>query len=112
MAENKHYITQAQENGAVLISEEVMVSIIYQAVGEVENVALSGKPGINWGKGIKITILDDTQVEVKCYIDVLYDQSVVDAAAAVQEAVTNALESMTGVKVASVNVTVVGVKRQ
>lgn len=112
MAENKHYITQAQENGAVLISEEVMVSIIYQAVGEVENVALSGKPGKNWGKGIKITILDDTQVEVECYINVSYNQPVVEAASAVQEAVTGALESMTGVQVSGVNVNVVGVIRQ
>lgn len=112
MAETKRYITQAQEGGEVLISEEVLVSIIYQAVGEVENVALSGKPGINWGKGIKLTILDDSQVEVKCYIDVAYNQSVMDLSAAVQEAVISALESMTAVKVAGVNVNVVGVLRQ
>ena len=111
MAENKHYITQNQENGNVLISEEVLVSIIFQAVAEVENVALSGIKGKNWGKGIKVSIVDDETVEVKVYISVSYNQSVVAAAANVQESITNALESMTGVKVANVNVNVVGVDR-
>ena len=109
MAEN--YITQNHENGSVLIAEEVLVSIIFQAVAEVENVALSGIKGKNWGKGIKVTILDNESVEVKVYISVSYNQSVVSAAANVQESVTNALESMTGVKVANVNVNVVGVDR-
>ena len=36
MAENKNYITQTQENGSVLIAEEVLVSIIFQAIAEVE----------------------------------------------------------------------------
>ena len=109
MAEN--YITQNHENGSVMISEEVLVSIIFQAVAEVENVALSGIKGKNWGKGIKVTIVDDASVEVKVYISVSYNQSVVSAAANVQEAVTNALESMTGVKVSNVNVNVVGINR-
>lgn len=111
MADNKQYITQAQDNGSVLISEEVLVSIIYHAVEDVENVVLSGKPGMNWGKGIKVTIVDDNQVEVKCYINVAYDQSVVTAAKAVQEAITTALESMTGVQVLNVNVNVCGIAR-
>ena len=111
MAENKQYITQAQENGSVLISEEVLVSIIFQAVAEVENVTLSGKPGKNWGKGIKVTILDDDKVEVKCYINVAYNQSVVDAASTTQDAIVNALESMAGVTVAGVNVNVCGIDR-
>ena len=110
MAESK-YIAQIQENGSVMISEEVLVSIIYHAVEEVDNVALSGKPGKNWGKGIKVAILDDNQVEVVCYINVNYNQSVVSAAAAAQEAVTNALESMAGVKVSGVNVNVCGIIR-
>lgn len=109
MAEN--YITQNHENGSVMISEEVLVSIIFQAVAEVENVALSGIKGKNWGKGIKVTIADDDSVEVKVYISVSYNQSVVSAAANVQEAVTGALESMTGVKVSNVNVNVVGINR-
>ena len=111
MADNK-YITQTQENGCVLISEEVLVNIISVAVEEVEGAQLSGKPGINWGKGIKLTIDDVNAVTVKCYINVSYNQSVVDVAAAVQESVDIALESMAGVTVNAVNVNVVGISRQ
>ena len=103
MAENK-YITQTQENGSVLISEEVLVNIISLAVAEVEGAQLSGKPGINWGKGIKLTIDEENRVSVKCYINVSFNQSVVAIAAA--------LESMAGVTVLGVNVSVVGVIRQ
>ena len=39
-------------------------------------------------------------------------QSVVSVAAAVQEAVTNVLESMAGVKISAVNVNVCGIVRQ
>ena len=111
MAENK-YITQTQENGQVLIAEEVLVNIISQAVAEVEGAELSGKPGINWGKGIKLTIDEQSRVAVKCYINVDFNQSVVAIAANVQENVASALESMAGVEVLSVNVSVVGVSRK
>jgi uncharacterized alkaline shock family protein YloU len=111
MAENK-YITQNQENGSVLIAEEVLVNIISVAVAEVEGAELSGKPGINWGKGIKLTIDEESRVAVKCYINVDFNQSVVAIAANVQENVANALESMAGVTVLSVNVSVVGVTRK
>lgn len=111
MAENKQYITQIQDNGSVQISEEVLVAIISQAVAEVENVSLSGVKGKNWGKGIKVNIIDDDQVEVTCYINVAYNQSVVTLAKAVQDAITTALESMTGVKVVGVNVNISGIER-
>ena len=111
MAENK-YITQNQENGSVLIAEEVLVNIISVAVGEVEGAELSGKPGINWGKGIKLTIDEESRVAVKCYINVDFNQSVVAIAANVQENVASALESMAGVNVLSVDVSVVGVTRK
>ena len=111
MAENK-YITQTQENGQVLIAEEVLVNIISLAVAEVEGAELSGKPGINWGKGIKLTIDDENTVTAKCYINVAYNQSVVNIASAVQESVTVALESMSGVTVRGVNISVVGISRK
>ena len=111
MAENK-YITQAQENGNVMISDEVLVSIIALAVEEVEGVTLSGKPGKNWGKGIKIAIGEDDKVEVKVYINVSYNHSVTAAAQSVQDSIRVALESMTGVVVSAVNVDVVGIIRQ
>ena len=112
MAENKHYITQIQENGNVMISDQVLVNIISHAVSDVEDVTLSGKPGKNWGKGIRVDIDEDDRVEVKVYITVSYNHSVTDAAAAVQDSIRTALESMTAVEVTGVNVDVVGINRQ
>ena len=46
MADNKQYITQDQECGKIMISEDVLVTIIAHAVTEVEGVSgLSVKPG-------------------------------------------------------------------
>ena len=122
MAENKQYITQTQENGTVQISEDVLAAIIIQSVKEVEGVhGLNMKPGSDladmigkksWGKGMKITIAEDDSVSVDCEILIAYGQSVVAVAQNVQETVTTHLESMTGVKVTSVNVNVCGIVRQ
>ena len=122
MAENKQYITQMQNNGSVMISEDVVATIIEHAVHEVEGViGLSTKPGADiaeligkksWGKGMKITIAEENVLHVDCNVIVAYGQSVVAVAKAIQEAITAALESMTGVKVASVNVNICGIAAQ
>ena len=122
MAENKQYITQVQTNGSVMISEDVVATIIEHAIGEVEGViGLSTKPGADiaeligkksWGKGMKITIAEDNELRVDCNVIVAYGQSVVAVAKAIQDAITAALESMTGVKVTSVNVNVCGISAQ
>lgn len=122
MAENKQYITQSQENGSVMISEDVIATIVEHAVSEVEGiVSLNMKPGADivdliskksWGKGLKITIKEDDSVCVECDVVIAYGQSVVAVANNVQSAVTSALESMTGVNVESVNVNVCGIARQ
>ena len=122
MAENKQYVTQIQENGSVLISEDVINTIVVHAIEEVEGVVgLNVKPGAdivemigkkNWGKGLKITIGEEDVITVDCNITVAYGQSVVTVAGAVQTSVTNALESMAGVKIAAVNVNVCGIVRQ
>lgn len=122
MAENKQYITHVQDNGTVMISEDVVASIITLSVKEVEGVvSLSVKPGAdiadmfgkkNWGKGMKITIGDDNAICVDCDILIGYGQSVVAVAQAVQESITGHLESMTGAKVSYVNVNVCGITRE
>ena len=122
MADNKQYITQVQDNGAIMISEEVIATIVAHAVEDVEGVvSLSTKPGAdiadmigkkNWGKGMKIIIAENNDVTVDCNVIIGYGQSVVSVANAVQQAVTGALESITGVKVAAVNVNVCGIVRQ
>lgn len=122
MAENKQYVTQQQEHGSILISEDVITTIVANAVNEVEGiVGLSVKPGAdiadmigkkNWGKGMKITIGQDDELYIDCNVNVGYGQSVVNVAKSVQEAVTAALESTAGVKVVAVNVNVCGIIRQ
>lgn len=122
MAENKQYITQVQTNGNVMISEDVIATIIEHAVQEVEGViGLSTKPGSdiaeligkkNWGKGMKVSIADGNELHVDCNLIVAYGQSVVTVAKAAQEAIAAALESMTGVKVGSVNVNICGISAQ
>ena len=87
MADNKQYIVQAQENGNVLISEDVIATIVANAVKEVEGVVgLSVKPGSdiadmigkkNWGKGMKIAIEENDEITVDCNVNVGYGQSVV-----------------------------------
>ena len=42
MAEYKQYITQQQENGSVMISEDVIATIAEHALTEVEGVAKGG----------------------------------------------------------------------
>ncbi len=122
MADNKQYITQVQENGSVMISEDVVAAIVAQSIKDVEGVvSLNVKPGAdivdmigvkNWGKGTKIVIADDNSLTIDCQLVIGYNQSVVDVAKAVQAAVTGAVESMTGVKVNAVNVNVCGIIRQ
>jgi len=122
MADSKQYITQKQENGSVMISEDVIGTIVAHAVKEVEGVvSLSAKPGAdiaeligkkNWGKGMKVTISADDEISIDCNLTVSYGYSVVSVAKAAQEAISNAVESMTGVKVTAVNVNVCSIVRQ
>ena len=122
MADNKQYITRFQDNGSIMISEDVIVTIVTQAIKDVEGVVgMSVKPGADiadmigkksWGKGMKVSIGEDNEINVDCNVIVSYGYSVVTVAQAVQEAVTSALESMTGTKVAAVNVNVCGIVRQ
>ncbi|MBR3078060.1 MAG: Asp23/Gls24 family envelope stress response protein [Oscillospiraceae bacterium] len=104
MADNKEYMTKELEYGSVNINEDVIHTIAAAAVKDVEGV-VSLK---NDKKGLQITLGEDS-VELECGLVVLYGHSVVEIAKNVQNAVTNAVESMTGLKVRSVDVNVVGI---
>lgn len=122
MAETKQYITQSQENGNVMISEDVISAIVEHAVAEVEGIAsLTAKPGAdiaeligkkNWGRGMKVQILEDNSMNIDCNVTVIYGHSVIDVASAVQNNVRSAVESMTGETVKSVNVNVCEIVHQ
>lgn len=122
MAENKQYITQIQDNGTVMISEDVVSTIVAQAVSEVEGVvSLSAKPGAEimdiiskkaWGKGIRIAIDEDNSLTIGCDVVIAYGQSVVDVARAAQGAIISAVTSTTGVESVKVDLNVCGIARQ
>jgi len=122
MAEGKQYITQLQDNGSVMISEDVIATIVAHAVGEVEGVVgLNVKPGADiaeligkksWARGMKVSIGPQDEVSIDCNITVSYGQSVVNVAKSAQEAIITALESMAGLKIAAVNINVCGIVRQ
>ena len=108
MADSKRYVSLAQENGSVLISEEVVAAIAANAIKEVEGViGMTAKPGSdiagvlgkrNWNKGIRVLISDRNTLALYCNI--------------VKKAVSNAVESVTGVKVRMVHVNVCEIVRQ
>lgn len=122
MAEYKQYISQPLEGGSVLISEDVVATIVARALSEVDGVGSLGvKPGItladftlkkNWAKGLKITIAEDNSLAIECGIMVYYGTSVVDVAKEVQEAVASSVENITGAKVTSVSVNICGIVRK
>ena len=115
MAEFKQYITQIQENGNVMISEDVIAAIVEQTLAEADGVVKGGSDVIgkkSWGKGIRIAIAEDNSLTVGCNIIVGYGESVIDVAKAVQESITTAIESVTGVTVTDVNVNVCGIVRK
>ena len=118
MAEYKQYITQIQDGGNVMISEDVITTIVEHTLTDVEGVdSLSTKPGAdiadligkNWGKGMKIQISEDNSVSISCTVSVKYGYR--DVAKNVQNALVSAVEGMTGVKVTVVNVNVCGIVR-
>ena len=122
MAENKQYITQPQENGCVMISEDVISKIVLQALTDIDGyVSVGIRPGMdiieligrkNWGKGIKVTVNERNQLCIDCNVVIAYGHSVMTVATAVQEAAVNALTSMTGIEKICVNVNVCGIARQ
>ena len=115
MAEYKQYITQIQENGNVMISEDVIVAIVEQTLAESDGVVKGGADVVgkkSWGKGVRIAIAEDNSVSIGCNIIVGYGESVINVANAVQESITTAIESVTGVTVTDVNVNVCGIVRK
>lgn len=101
------------------ISEEVIGIIAGLAASEVEGIAgmqLGFVDGINqilggnkkYSKGVKIE-LEGKKVTVDIFVNVRYGVRIPDVAWAAQTAVKNAVETMTGLEVAAVNINVQGI---
>ncbi len=117
---DKQYITRVQENGRVMISEDVVSAIAVHALSEIEGFAgLFTKSGSDIAdllskknKGIKVTITEDNEISIDCNVLMQYGQSVVDMASSIQKTVHSAVESTTSAKVLAVNVNVCGIIRK
>ena len=122
MADNKQYITRVQKDGAIMISEDVIGTIVAQAITEVDGVVglnnkltpeIAGFIGVgNWAKGVRIKLEGENEVSIDCNIIVSYGSCIVNVAKAAQEAIASAVEALSGVKTSAVNVNVCGIVRQ
>ena len=110
MAEYKQYITQVQESGTVMISEDVVTTIVIHAIEEVEGVAPvpARNDFLAKKKLVKLAIADNNSVAIEVVIYVKFGNSVVEVAKAVQASIIDAVESTVGVNVSCVNVNVNG----
>ena len=120
--ERNTYTIQNDPNmGEVKIADEVVAIIAALAATEVEGVAsmagnitneLISKLGMkNLSKGVKVDVLEGV-VTVALALNMKYDYSIVETSTKVQERVKSAIETMTGLEVADVNITVAGVEME
>ena len=119
MAENKEYFTQEMENGSIQISEDVVASVTGMAVLEVEGVCgLSSTIGTDiaemlgmktLSKGVRLSTTEDGALRIDCDVVSKFGQNIFELAKNVQENVKSSVESVTGLRVAEVNVTVCGI---
>ena len=119
MAENKEYYTQEMENGSIQISEDVVASVTGMAVLEVEGVCgLSSSIGTDiaemlgmktLSKGVRLSTTETGAQRIDCDVVSKFGQNIFELAKNVQENVKSSVESVTGLRVAEVNVTVCGI---
>ena len=109
MADGKEYLSRPDELGNVHISEEVLAVIAAAAALEVEGVSSLTNPSKkNAARGVHIK-LEEEKVVVTMSVLMAYGHTIPEMGKAVQEAVKTAIESMTGLEVAAVNVSVGGI---
>lgn len=118
--ERTSYTIQTNDHiGEVQIADEVVAVIAGLAAMEIEGVAsmagnatreLISKLGVkSLSKGVRADILEGV-VTVCLALNLKYGYSILDVSAKVQEKVKAAIENMTGLTVADVNIRVAGVE--
>ena len=114
MADNRKVVKINEDNlGEVHVADEVVAIIAGLAATEVEGVAsmagnitneLVSKLGMkNLSKGVKVEVAEKT-VSVEVALNISYGYSIPEVSEKVQEKVKSAIETMTGLSVAIVNV--------
>ena len=120
MAEKRttYKIQDIEGIGEVQIADEVVTIIAGLAATEVDGVAsmagnitneLVSKLGMkNLSKGVKVDVLDGV-VTVSLSLNLRFGKNIMEVSSRVQEKVKAAIENMTGLSVADVNIKVAGV---
>ena len=118
---NNYTIELDDNNGEIVIADEVVAVIAGLAAMEVEGVAsmagnatreLISKIGIkSLSKGVKVDILEGV-VTVAMTLNIKYGYNIMSISTKVQEKVKASVENMTGLTVADVNVRVAGVEME
>lgn len=117
--EKNAYTIQSDENlGEIKIADEVVAIIAGLAATEVEGVSsmtgnatreLVSRLGMkSLSKGVKVDVLEGI-VTVSLVLNLKYGYNIKDTTQKVQEKVKAAIENMTGLEVADVNIRVAGV---
>ncbi|WP_251386898.1 Asp23/Gls24 family envelope stress response protein [Mediterraneibacter agrestimuris] len=118
--ERKSYTIQSDNSmGEVQIADEVVAIIAALAATEVEGVesmagnitnGLVSRLGMkNLSKGVKVDVLEGV-VTVSLALILKYNYSIVEVTGKIQEKVKAAIENMTGLEVADINIRVAGVE--
>lgn len=115
---NTYTIHQDPNLGEVQIADEVVAIIAALAATEVEGVAsmagnitndLIARLGMkNLSRGVKVDVLEGI-VTVSLALVLKYGYSIMDVSEKIQEKVKAAVENMTGLTVADVNIRIAGV---
>lgn len=116
MGEN--YIICREENGSINISEDVIASMVRNAILEVEGVAgLANTAGAEISeliglrtltKGVKVQFIEG-KIVVDTIITIAYGSNVVKVARNVQDKVLTTVQMTTGLEQVEVNVHVTGI---
>ena len=115
---NTYTIHESKDIGEVRVADEVVAIIAGLAAMEVEGVAsmagnatreLISKLGMkSLSKGVKVDVLDGI-VTVSLALNLNYGYSIKEITSKVQEKVKTAIENMTGLEVADVNIHIASV---
>lgn len=115
---NTYTIYDDNTVGTVQIADEVVAIIAGLAATEVEGVVsmagnitndIVGKLGMkNLSRGVKVEVLEG-MVSVRLALNIRYGYSIPETSQKVQEKVKAAIENMTGLEVADVNISITDV---
>ena len=120
MNENKEYLVYAEESGSIRISEDVISTIVYNAVMEQDGVAslstVNSAADIadfftkkNKNKGIKITFAENGGCNIDIAVMVKYGNDLKSVAEKIQQSVRSNVESMAQLEIKEINIHIDGI---